>query len=99
MPHNELNSQIELVYNQEVCGIISAFWTKKMPGDIKFDMQRDVENGVTRLEDFLGQTISMRDASNYAAIDLTVEVQETFNMYQNLYGNKVLDFNDNSSPF
>ena len=32
-------------------------------------------------------------------VDLTKEVQETFVMYQNLFGNKVLDFNDDSSPF
>jgi len=32
-------------------------------------------------------------------IDVTKEVQETFVMYQNLFGNKLLDFNDDTSPF
>jgi hypothetical protein len=32
-------------------------------------------------------------------MDITKEFQETFVMYQNMFGNKVLDFNDNTSPF
>jgi len=32
-------------------------------------------------------------------IDITKEFQETFVMYQNLFGNKLLDFNEDTSPF
>jgi len=33
------------------------------------------------------------------AIDITEEVQETVNAYQSMFGNKLLDFNSDSSPF
>jgi hypothetical protein len=32
-------------------------------------------------------------------IDVTEEVQETFNSYQRMFGNKVIDFNQDSSAF
>jgi hypothetical protein len=32
-------------------------------------------------------------------VDITKEVQETFLMYQNLFGNKIIDLNDETSPF
>lgn len=30
---------------------------------------------------------------------MTTEVVSTFQMYQNLYGNKIIDFNEDISPF
>lgn len=38
-------------------------------------------------------------AKMYSVVDITKEVQETFNSYQNLFGNKLLDFNLQTSPF
>lgn len=54
LPFNELRTQVENVFNKgEICGIIGAFWTKKMASEIKYDMRRDTESGVYSLEDFL----------------------------------------------
>lgn len=100
LPFNELQNLVEQVFNQgEVCGVVAAYWTRKMAPEVKYDIARDAESGFIALEDFLGQTIDAKDISRYQTIDLTREFQETFLMYQNLYGNKVLDFNDVSSPF
>ena len=67
-----------------------------MSSEIKFDMPRDSENGVCSLEDFVGLASIPKDL---ATVDITKEVQETFVMYQNLFGNKILDLNSNQSPF
>lgn len=54
MPFNELRTQVESVFNRgEICGIVGAFWSKKMASEIKYDMRRDQESGVCSLEDFL----------------------------------------------
>ena len=37
----------------EICGIIGAYWTKKMASEIKYDMKKDQDSGVYDLEDFL----------------------------------------------
>ena len=70
-----------------------------MVSDIKFDMSKDAENGVVQLVDFISSSVRAADHTKYAAVDITKEFLETVVMYQNLYGNKVLDFNNDSSPF
>ena len=93
MPHNEMRTQVEHVYNDgDISGIVAAYWTKKITSEIKFDMNR---KEVTSLENFLANS----NIKTVSTVDVTKEVQETFVMYQNLFGNKILDLNDDTSPF
>lgn len=59
----------------------------------------DEQSGVVTLEDFISNQLEADNLKKYQSIDLTKEFQETFNMYINLYGHKVLDFNEDSHFF
>jgi len=85
LPFNELSNQMEKTLNGDVCGIVSAFWTKRATEQIKYDTP-EVET--------VSYTDFMRSGGRDAIVDLTKEVQETLQMYHTLYNNKVLDFND-----
>lgn len=78
--------------------LVGAYWTKKDAGSIKFDMPKNERAGFCTLEKFMG-TGYFESANAFQTIDVTSEVQATFQMYVNLYGNKILDFNDDISPF
>lgn len=87
------------MYNKgRVSGILAAYWTKKREGEVKFDMPKTEASGYVTLNDFLGSS-GFTGSGNYSTIDVTSEVVTTFQMYQNLYGNKILDFNEDASPF
>ena len=88
-----MRTQVEYVYNDgEVPGIVAAYWTKKIASEIKFDMSK---KEVISLENFLANS----NNKSVSVVELTKEVQETFVMYQNMFGNKILDLNDDTSPF
>jgi hypothetical protein len=92
MPLNEMRTQIEHVFaDGQIAGIIGAYWTKKIASEIKYDMNK---KDITTLDDFLSNSNKQT-----TIVDVTKEVQETFVMYQNMFGNKILDLNDDSSPF
>jgi len=87
------------VYNTgRVAMLVGAYWTKKDAGSIKFDMLKNERSGFCTLEKFMG-TGYFESANAFQTIDVTSEAQATFQMYVNLYGNKILDFNDDISPF
>ena len=71
MPLNELRNQVENVYNHEICGVVSAYWTKKFTSEIKYDMAKDQENGYISLQDFMAQNINAKEVKKYQAIDIT----------------------------
>ena len=53
IPFNELYNQTEKVFNNDqVCGVLSVFWSRKMASQIKYDMNVE-EIGVVSLTDFL----------------------------------------------
>lgn len=84
---------MEHIFNDgEISGIVGAYWTKRITSEIKFDMGR---KDITSLESFLANS----NNKTVGTVDVTKEVQETFVMYQNLFGNKILDLNDDTSPF
>lgn len=112
MPSNELRTQVENVFNGgEISGIVGAYWTRKTAdnltsAEIKYDMDKSEASGFTSLEEFLASSQPGRNKGDLNAqqlqdsvIDITKEFQETFVMYQNLFGNKLLDFNEDTSPF
>lgn len=75
LPNNELKTQVEQIFNRgETCGIVAAYWTKKMQSELKFDMSRDSENGVSSLEEFVGLTNIPKDLTKFSAVDVTKEV-------------------------
>jgi len=72
---------------------------------IKYGMEKNEENGFVALEDFLSLSggvlgsLTGSSSSKNKIIDITKEFQETFVVYQNMFGNKLLDFNEDTSPF
>ena len=93
MPHNEMRTQLEHIYNDgEIPGIVGAYWTNGQSFQIKYDMNK---KEVTSLENFLANS----NHKSGTIVEVTKEVQETFVMYQNMFGNKILDLNDDTSPF
>lgn len=99
IPYNELRSVVERIYNNGyVSGIVAAYWTKKPLSSIKFDMERSAKFGYTTMEEFFGAGM-FKNQDAFQTIDVTAQVQATFQMYQNLYGNKMIDLNDDISPF
>ena len=93
VPYNELRTIVENVYNDgQISGVVAAYWTKRIASEIKYDINK---KDVITLETFLAAA----NNKNVNVVDVTKEVQETFVMYQNMFGNKILDLNDDTSPF
>ena len=64
MPLNEVVSATELCTTGEVTGILAAYWTKRSPTEVKFDMVRTVENNVVKCKSFVERQNLMQEVSS-----------------------------------
>jgi hypothetical protein len=95
-PSHELYNLIELSFDLSVSSVYQALWSPV----------RDLNNIHTSpkytkisLKEVLMCPPEGQRLSANASIDVTLEVQETLNSYQRMFGNKLFDFNQDSSAF
>ena len=99
LPTNEILTMTEHIFNPgSLDEVVGVYWTDLDSKEITFDIP---EQKLIKLEDVLQASSWTRAAvsGQGRAIDITKPFQETFVMYQNLFGNKMLDFNVDTSPF
>ena len=84
-PSHELFNLVEMSFDLGVSGIYQAFWTQSKKQD----------QPTVKLREVLG----LQKIEYGLSIDVTEEVQETLNSYQRMFGNKIIDFNHDSSAF
>lgn len=90
-PSHELCNLVEMSFDLGVSSVYQARWTAS-------NARREAK--VITMKELLSnpEQIGSDDFQQYA-IDVTEELQETLNSYQRMFGNKIIDFNYDSSAF
>lgn len=89
-PSHELFNLVEMAFDLGVSSIYQAFWTK--------EPNIQTKKRAVKLNQFLVKP-NLSDEEEYTTIDVTDEVLENINSYQRMFGNKIIDFNVDSSAF
>ena len=88
IPYNELEMSVQKVFSKDrLNGLIAAYWTNLSTSEIQSESKAKCS-----LSDFLNGKGSLQ-------VDLTSEVRETLNNLTNFSGNKIIDFNLQTSLF
>lgn len=94
MPHSELMTIIEYVFNGKVSIVHKAYWTR----DVDAIKERKTSKEIT-LELFmhLGRKVDFNQEGT--SIDVTEQVQHSFLNYFSIFGTKTVNFNIDQTPF
>ena len=89
-PSHELFNLVEMAFDLSVSSVYQAFWTREP------NVQTHKKS--VRLREFLVKPTLLAEEDCFS-VDVTDEVLETVNSYQRMFGNKIIDFNEDSSAF
>ena len=89
-PSHELFNLVEMAFDLSVSSVYQAFWTREP------NVQTHKKS--VRLREFLVKPTLLTEEDCFS-VDVTDEVLETVNSYQRMFGNKIIDFNEDSSAF
>ena len=100
---HELYNQIEQVFTGSIGMVQGAYWTNDVArlegwrADVASEALRNSREGATPEEDDVFD--SLNEDIQHTMINVTKEVQEALTRYFAVFGTKVIDFNDDVSPF